>query len=234
VSQPQPTGGGTRGTIMLDQFVADKQAEEVQAAQAIATATETEEEPERRTVVATVSDQPAILSQQETARQRARLQYVCQLIRRARFPLCSANGVMVLLPFELLQATQRETQQLQKTVRSDVACLQRELAVRCPVTALIVGMHQERGFRELVRRVGRGAILATLGEIADVFRECLTPRDDIVGHVQDILELAVPCDQMLRFVEHRHAVAHILERDAQFLLALADFVQQPPEFKYAS
>jgi len=26
---------------------------------------------------------------------------------------------------------------------------------RCPVTALVVGMHQERGFRELVRRVGR-------------------------------------------------------------------------------
>jgi hypothetical protein len=155
VSQPQPSGGGTRGTIMLDQFVADKQAEEVQAAQATATASETEDEPERRTVVASVSDQPAILSQQESSRQRARLQYVCQLIRRARFPLCSANGVMVLLPFELLQATQRETQQLQKTVRSDVACLQRELAVRCPVTALIVGMHQERGFRELVRRVGR-------------------------------------------------------------------------------
>jgi len=153
VTQPQP-GGGVRGTIMLDQFVADAQAAEAQAAQA-AVATAADEEPEQRTVVSAASDQPAILSQQESTRQRARLQYVCQLIRRARFPLCSANGVLVLLPFELLQATQRETQQLQKTVRSDVACLQRELAVRCPVTALVVGMHQERGFRELVRRVGR-------------------------------------------------------------------------------
>ena len=32
---------------------------------------------------------------------------------------------------------------------------------------------------------------------------------------------------MLRFVEHRHAVAHVLEGDAEFFLALADFIQQP-------
>jgi type VI protein secretion system component VasK len=116
--------------------------------------TEAEEEREPLVVVKS-SDQPAILSQQESARQLARLEYVCQLIRQSRFPLCPINGVLVLLPFELLQATQRETQQLEKTVRSDLACLQRELAIRCPVTALVVGMHQERGFRELVRRVGR-------------------------------------------------------------------------------
>ena len=68
-----------------------------------------------------------------------------------------------------------------------------------------------------------GPILTALGEVADVFRECLTPRDDIVGHVQDILKLAVPRDQMLRFVEHGDAVAHVLERDAQFLLTLREF-----------
>ena len=49
----------------------------------------------------------------------------------------------------------------------------------------------------------------------------------LVGHVEDVLELAVPCDQMRRFVEHGDAVAHVLEGDAEFLLALADFVQQP-------
>jgi type VI protein secretion system component VasK len=144
---------------MLDQFVADRQAAEEQAAQATATA-EAEAEPEPATVVRNVSDQPAILSQQESARQRERLEYVCHLVRQARRPLCPLNGVLVLVPFEMLQATQRETQQLQKTMRSDVACLQRELAIRCPVTALIVGMHHERGFRELVRRVGRERAVA--------------------------------------------------------------------------
>jgi IcmF-related N-terminal domain len=155
----KPVGTSSRGTIMLDQFVADRQVEEAQAAQA-ATATETEEQPEPSAVVMAASDQPAILSQQESGRQLARLEYVSQLLRQARFPLCPANGVLVLLPFELLQATQRETQQLQKTARADLACLQRELALRCPVTALIVGMHQERGFRELVRRVGRERAVA--------------------------------------------------------------------------
>ena len=30
-----------------------------------------------------------------------------------------------------------------------------------------------------------------------------------------------------RFVEHSYAVAHVLERDAEFFLALAYFIQQP-------
>ena len=154
--RPAPSGDRTRGTIMLDQFVSDKQEAEAQA-QAAATAEQADQEAESVATVATstLSDQPAILSQQESARQRDRLQYVCHLIKQARFPICPMNGVLVLLPFELLQATQRETQQLQKTVRSDLGCLQQELEIRCPVTALVVGMHQERGFRELVRRVGR-------------------------------------------------------------------------------
>lgn len=148
---PQPTGGGTKGTIMLDQFVAEKA---ITDSQILAAAIDVDDEREPVTVVK-ASDQPAILSQQESSRQIARLEYVCQLLRHARFPLCPANGALVLLPFELLNATQRETQQLEKTIRSDLATLQRELSLRCPVTTLVVGMHQERGFRELVRRVGR-------------------------------------------------------------------------------
>jgi len=152
--RPAPSGDRTRGTIMLDQFVSDRQEAEAQA-QAAATATEADEAEAPVAATSTLSDQPAILSQQESARQRDRLEYVCHLIKRARFPICPINGVLMLLPFELLQATQRETQQLQKTIRSDVGCLQQVLEIRCPVTALVVGMHQERGFRELVRRVGR-------------------------------------------------------------------------------
>jgi hypothetical protein len=152
-----PRGGSARGTVMLDQFVAEMQAAEAEPTEQAGTSTAAELPPLREStaVPSTAADQPAILSQAESARQRARLKHVCQLVRHARFPLCPVNGVLLLLPFELLQATQRETQQLQKTTRSDLATLQRELAIRCPVTALVVGMHQERGFRELVRRVGR-------------------------------------------------------------------------------
>ena len=51
--------------------------------------------------------------------------------------------------------------------------------------------------------------------------------EKIVGQVEDVLEFAVPRDQMLGFVEHGDAVAHVLEGDAEFFLALADFVEQP-------
>jgi hypothetical protein len=152
---PQPAGAGSKGTLMLDQFIAARPQADP------GTTTAVEQDDDRDTmIVSRSSDQPAILSQQESTRQLARLEYVCQLIRQARFPLCPVNGVLVLLPFELLQATQRETQQLEKTVRADMACLQRELAIRCPATALVVGMQQERGFKELVRRVGRERAMA--------------------------------------------------------------------------
>ncbi|MDX1947858.1 MAG: type VI secretion protein IcmF/TssM N-terminal domain-containing protein [Pirellulaceae bacterium] len=160
-AQPAPTGGN-RGTIMLDQFVADMQSQA--DAQAASSQTETAEEPERESAAPSAapatSDQPAILSQRDAAKQLERLEYVCHLLKQARHPLCPTNGVLVLLPFEIFQASARETQQLQRTVRSDLGCLQRELEIRCPVTALVVGMHEERGFRELVRRVGRERALA--------------------------------------------------------------------------
>ena len=57
-----------------------------------------------------------------------------------------------------------------------------------------------------------------------MYSRSLTPRDDTVGHVKDFLELAVPRDQMLCFIEHGDAVAHILEGDAKFFLALREFI----------
>ena len=65
--------------------------------------------------------------------------------------------------------------------RADLACLQRELAIRCPVTALVVGMHQERGFRELVRRVGRErAVAQRFGRRFDVR---IVPTAEAIGNL---------------------------------------------------
>lgn len=157
-SRPVSPGGGTRGTIMLDQFVADVQAQT--QTDRTSSAADSVDPDTFTTAPAAVSDQPAVLSQQESARQLQRLEYVCYLLRRARFPMCPVNGILMLLPFEIFQATSRETQQLTRTVRADLGCIQREMSIRCPVTALVVGMHNERGFRELVRRVGRERALA--------------------------------------------------------------------------
>ncbi len=80
---------------------------------------------------------------------------------------------------------------------------------------------------DLLLHVRTDTILTTIGQIPDVLRERLSSCDDVVGDIQDILELAVPRRQMLGFVEHRDTVTHVLECDAQFFLTLADFVQQP-------
>lgn len=97
----------------------------------------------------------ALLPPQESGLQLRRLKYVCQLLRRARQPLCAANGVLTLLPFELIAAGSRESNELQQAAKSDLQVVQRTLELQCPITALVVGLENESGFRELVRRVGR-------------------------------------------------------------------------------
>ena len=79
----------------------------------------------------------------------------------------------------------------------------------------------------LLRRIDTRAEVAARCEEAEVFLIGAMLFEKDVGQVEDLLELAVPRDQVLGFVEHRHAVAHVLERDAEFFLALPDFVQQP-------
>ncbi len=96
---------------------------------------------------------PVTMSPEDRTEQERRLQYVCRLIRRARQPLCPINGLLSLLPVGLIQRP-REAIEVQRCVQRDLASIRRVLMLRCPVTALVTGMEDEPGFRELVRRVG--------------------------------------------------------------------------------
>ena len=87
--------------------------------------------------------------------QERRLEYVCQLVRHARRPVCPVNGVLTLLPFGLISRGPREGVELQKALQRDLNTARHSLKVRCPVTAAVIGMEEESGFQELVRRVGR-------------------------------------------------------------------------------
>jgi len=97
----------------------------------------------------------ALVPAQTAAREAHRLRYLCQLVRRARQPLCPVNGVMTLLDSQLIQANARDIDELQEAIKTDLGTIEYECGLRFPVTALIVGMEKERGFRELIRRVGR-------------------------------------------------------------------------------
>jgi hypothetical protein len=97
----------------------------------------------------------ATLPPAEATEQSRRLEYLCQLIRRARQPLCPVNGILTLLPFGIVQSGMGGAREVQRAAKMDLVSVRRALQLRCPVTTLVVGMENESGFRELVRRVGR-------------------------------------------------------------------------------
>lgn len=99
------------------------------------------------------------LQQHDGTEQERRLEYVCRLIRRARQPLCPINGLLTLLPFGLIQRSIPESIEVQRALKRDLSTLLRVLMLRCPATAMVVGLEEESGFRELVRRVGRDRAL---------------------------------------------------------------------------
>jgi hypothetical protein len=111
-------------------------------------------------VVETKVKQILKLSKQDVSEQARRLEYVGHLLHRARQPLCPVNGIMTLLPFGLIQRSAPDAIELQRAVQQDLASLRRVLMVRCPLTATVVGLEEEGGFQELVRRVGRDRALS--------------------------------------------------------------------------
>jgi type VI protein secretion system component VasK len=95
------------------------------------------------------------LTSQQSSQQLHRLEHFCTVLRRRRHPVCPVNGILALLPFEMLKANDQEVAELERAISADISTIYNELQLRCPVTAVVVGMDQERGFRELIRRIGR-------------------------------------------------------------------------------
>ena len=173
-SAAQSGGGGIRGTIIAGQdedSLDDNLPEDGQNAQAEESGVSpapnirgtmevfsgSEASGDSTPVAAGVSDQrtAVALGQADKVEQTERLAYVCRLIRRARQNLSPINGLVTLLPFDLMQRSPRDSRELQKAVQADLSTARGVLQIRCPVTAMVVGMESESGFRELVRRVGR-------------------------------------------------------------------------------
>ncbi len=96
----------------------------------------------------------ATLPKQEANYQGARLEYLCHLIARGREPLCPLNGVMTVTPFQMLRRGDEQCRQLAAAVREDLRVVQKGTRLRCAVVSLISGMEYEKGFLELIRRVG--------------------------------------------------------------------------------
>ena len=117
-------------------------------------------ERDRGSAAADAPDQPVKLSSRDADEQGRRLEYLCRLIRRVRQPLCPINGILTLLPFDLIQRSAAESNEVLHAVQRDLASLRHVLMLRCPVTTMVTGLEDESGFQELVRRVGRDRALA--------------------------------------------------------------------------
>lgn len=94
------------------------------------------------------------LTRDEADEQLARLAYVCELVRRAREPVCPINGILTVLPFDLLQRSASEGVEIRNAAQADMRAIRDTTRLRCSVVTLIAGLETESGFREMLRRVG--------------------------------------------------------------------------------
>ena len=99
-------------------------------------------------------DQPSLIPPGEQEEHLNRLDYLCHRLRDMRQPLCPLNGVLTLLSLQAIEAGPRENIELQRGIRADLTTIQDQLQLRFPSAALVVGMENDKGFEELVRRVG--------------------------------------------------------------------------------
>lgn len=88
-----------------------------------------------------------------------RLEYLCHLLGRSRRPICPLNGIFTLLPFGLIAQSDDAAVSVNQAVQQDLRSIRKISNLRCPATAVVIGLEEESGFRELVRRVGRDRAL---------------------------------------------------------------------------
>jgi hypothetical protein len=90
----------------------------------------------------------------EAALLTARLQHLCRLIVRARRPSCPVNGLLVLLPYYATESDVASTQ-TGLLFRQDLRAARAVLQVHCPLFALVCGLEEAPGCRELLGRFPR-------------------------------------------------------------------------------
>lgn len=90
-------------------------------------------------------------SKSDLTDQMERLRYVCRLINKARRPVCPINGLLVTVPFDMVEEA---SEPIQMAIQSDLETIRNNTRLRCSVTALVTEMESAQGFLELIKRVG--------------------------------------------------------------------------------
>jgi hypothetical protein len=85
--------------------------------------------------------------------EQRRLAYLCRLANEERRPYCPINGVLLLLPINLILVDDNNGSFIRNAVRSDMAILIERFGLRFPVIPLVTGWEDDTGFQELRRRI---------------------------------------------------------------------------------
>jgi IcmF-related N-terminal domain len=126
------------------------------------------------------SKKPVLVSHQYSTACLQELQYIGHLVRQARQPLCAINGVLSLIQLESIHSSQAELEELQRAIRGDLDTIRYAFQLKVPVSALVVGLEKERGFRELISRVGKERSMSQrFGRRFDI--QAIPARDQMVA-----------------------------------------------------
>ena len=104
------------------------------------------------------------ISRDAKEEQTRRLQHICQLLRASRQPYCSLNGILTLIPLQSFEHIVLANKEVPAALQRDLRTVYGTTNVCSAVTVLVTGMEAEKGFLELVRRVGPDRCQARFGK----------------------------------------------------------------------
>jgi hypothetical protein len=84
--------------------------------------------------------------------EQRRLAYLCRLAAECRRPYCAVNGVLLLLPINLILVDDNGAF-MRAAVHNDIGILLARFRLRFPVIPLVIGWEDDAGFQELRRRI---------------------------------------------------------------------------------
>jgi hypothetical protein len=98
------------------------------------------------------------LNDKERRETEEQLEYVLEKLRVAREPFSPVNGMLNLIPFNMVRHSGAQAEELKQIASRDLELIRETLRVRCSTSVVIDGMESESGFRELARRIGRDTV----------------------------------------------------------------------------
>jgi hypothetical protein len=96
--------------------------------------------------------QLAAPTRERTDLEQRRLTFLCRLAAESRRPYCAINGVMLLLPINLILIDENGAF-IRAAVRHDIDIMLERFRLRFPVIPLVIGWEDDTGFLELRRRI---------------------------------------------------------------------------------